>query len=237
MAMIRRILGGPSLSVGAEWAAGVVYAPAEFSSGEQVGSLAAESTFAGTSASAGGASFTSTPAQSSFVATALPQASVAPSTVFFEVGAAAQQAAITRNGVQVPIVQLDPAALSAALGGTVALPARVVSQSVPPGVSIAKGASVDITLTEPAKLPVGVLKDAYQPLKDQTLQDIYTTYVQNNAAVQSVLSRNQDAASLSAADQGTLTGALGANNPVTNTPGETIDQAFSTLQAAFTFAG
>src|SRR5436190_1256573 len=44
-----------------------------------------------------------------------PRASAAPSTVFVELGAAVQKANIARDGVQVPVVTFNPAALGEAL--------------------------------------------------------------------------------------------------------------------------
>jgi hypothetical protein len=167
-------------------------------------------------------------------APALPTVTSTPGTVFVEVGTAAEQAAISRNGVQIPIVQINPATLQTALGNTAPLPARVVSQSIAPGISVAKGTTVDITLTEPTRITVGVLQNPFQPLAGQTLDAVYKSFIRDNPAVQSVLARNSGAASLSQVDQSTLTQAL-ANSPVTATPGQTIDAAFDTLQAAFTF--
>src|SRR5438477_3445569 len=92
----------------------------------------------------------------------------APSTVFVELGEASQQAAISRNGVQVPIVNLDPAVLGTLLGQTTKVAAKVVSQSIQPGVSVAKGTTVDLVLAEPATLTVSVLKNAFQPFATQT---------------------------------------------------------------------
>src|SRR5262249_21637796 len=154
---------------------------------------------------------------------------------FVEVGSAAEQAAISRNGVQVPIVQINPATLQALLGNTITLPARVVSQSIAPGVSVAKGTSVDITLTEPTKITVGVLQNPFQPIVNWTLDTVYKELIRDSPAVQSVLARNANSATLNQVDQSTLTEALGTTFPVTTTAGSTIDAAFDTLQAAFTF--
>ncbi len=160
----------------------------------------------------------------------------APSTVFVELGAASEQAAIARNGVQIPVVAIDPAALGEALGHTTPVVTRVVSQSIQPGVSVAKGTSVDIVLAVPTKLNVGVLKNAFQPMATTTLDSVYKTVVRDNAQIQSVLARNTSAATLNQQDQATLTSALSAAGyTVTSDPGHTIDAAFSSLQAAYTF--
>ena len=158
----------------------------------------------------------------------------APSTVFVELGEASQQAAISRNGVQIPVVDFNPAGLGTALGQTTTIPAKVVSQSIQPGVSVAKGASVDLVLAEPTSIPVSVLQNGFVPFATETLDAVYKNVVRDNTALQSVLARNQSAAALSAADQATLTSALG-DVAVTAAPGNNLDAAFQTLQAAFTF--
>lgn len=167
-----------------------------------------------------------------------PQASApvtaAPSTVFVELGEASQQAAISRNGVQIPVVTFNPAVLGTVLGGTTKIAAKVVSQSIQPGVSVAKGASVDLVLAEPSSLVVSVLQNGFQPFATQTLDAVFKNVVRDNTAVQSVLARNASAAALSTADQATLTSALG-DVSVTSDPGHDLDAAFQTLQAAFTF--
>lgn len=160
----------------------------------------------------------------------------APSTVFVELGQAAEQAAISRNGVQVPIVRLDPAALGAALSRTTPMVARVVSQSIPAGAGVPKGTSVDITLIDPTIVSVGVLQNAYTPLASQTLGAVYKNIVRDDPVIQSVLARNTSAATLSEQDQATLTQALSnAGAPVSVDAGHGIDAAFGTLQAALTF--
>jgi hypothetical protein len=157
----------------------------------------------------------------------------APSTVFVELGEASQQAAIARNGVQIPVVALNPATLGTVLGGTTKISAKVVSQSIEPGVSVAKGASVDLVLAEPSSLQVSVLQNPFVPFQAQSFDDVYKNIVRDSTAVQSVLARNQSAAALSTADQATLTSALGV--AVTADPGHDLNSAFQTLQAAFTF--
>jgi hypothetical protein len=166
-------------------------------------------------------------------ASAAPVTSV-PSTVFVELGEASQQAAISRNGVQIPVVALNPATLGTILGNTTKIAAKVVSQSIQPGVSVAKGATVDLVLAEASSLQVSVLQNGFQPFATQTLDAVYKNVVRDNTAVQSVLARNESAAALSAADQATLTSALG-DVSVTGDPGHNLDAAFQTLQAAFTF--
>jgi len=159
-----------------------------------------------------------------------------PSTVFVELGEASQQANIARNGVAVPVLTLNPAVLQTQLGLTTKVVAKVVSQSIQAGVSVAKGTTIDLVLAEPTSLKVSVLENAFVPLQDQTLDNVFKTVVRDSPQVQSVLARNTAAAQLSTADQATLSSALSqAGAQVGTDPGHTIDAAFNTLQAAFTF--
>jgi hypothetical protein len=159
-----------------------------------------------------------------------------PATVFVELGAASQQANIARNGVQIPIVNLDPSALQVVLGQTTKVVAKVVTQSIQPGVSVAKGTTIDLVLAEPTSIKVSVLKNGFIPLADSTLDTVFKNVVRDNPQVQSVLARNVASTALSTADQATLSSALSqAGTPISTDPGHTIDSAFSTLQAAFTF--
>jgi hypothetical protein len=160
----------------------------------------------------------------------------AASTVFVELGEASQQAAIARNGVQVPIVQLNPAALQVALGQTAPVVAKVVSQSIQPGVSVAKGTTVDLILAEPSRLHVSVLQNAFQPLAAQSLADVFKNVVRDNEQLKSVLARNTAPEALSTADEATIREALtAADAPPTTDAGHTVSEGFHTLQAAFTF--
>jgi len=159
-----------------------------------------------------------------------------PATVFVELGEASQQANIARNGVQVPVLTLNPAVLQTQLGLTTKVVAKVVSQSIQAGVSVAKGTTIDLTLAEPTSLKVSVLQNAFVPLQDSTLDSVFKTVVRDNPQVQSVLARNIASTQLTTSDQATLTSALAqAGAEVGTDPGHTLDSAFSTLQAAFTF--
>jgi hypothetical protein len=186
-------------------------------------------------------SFQRTATAAADLAAAAPIASAAPvtatpSTVFVELGTASQQANISRDGVAVPIVDLNPAALQTALGTTTPVLAKVVSQSIQAGISVAKGTTIDLVLAEPSSLHVSVLQNPFQPLATETLDNVYKNIVRDNPQVQSVLARNSSSTALSTTDQATLTSALSSAGAALGTePGQTMDAAFSTLQAAFAF--
>src|SRR5262249_17843608 len=115
---------------------------------------------------------------------------------------------------------------------------KVVSQSIAPGTPVPKGSPVDIVLAPPRLLPIDIVPDFHVGLADRTIGTVFDDFVRDSPAVKNVLARNQTAATLSTADRGILETALAAREvPVTSEPGQSIEQAFSTLQAAFTFGG
>jgi hypothetical protein len=172
---------------------------------------------------------------------AAPTASIrtaAPSTVFVELGEAAQTAQIARDGIGVAQVALNADALQQLIVGRPQLITRVVSQSVAPGTAVPRGTSVDVVLAQPGILPIDVIRDPHLALSGRTLGNVYETFVRDNPAVRNVLARNEQAATLSTADQGVIQAAFQAQQvPITSEAGHTIEQAFGSLQAAFTFGG
>jgi hypothetical protein len=169
-------------------------------------------------------------------ARSLRQATNEPDTVFVELGQATKSAQIAREGVGVPVLTVDLQVLQGVLAGTPRIQAKVVTQSIPAGVSVSPGSTVDIVLAEPDRLPAAIIQDAHLELAGFTFGEIHEQYIRNNEAVRRVVARNPTAEALSDADRGVLTAALHAGGvEVTNDPGKTVANAFDVLQAAFTF--
>jgi hypothetical protein len=160
----------------------------------------------------------------------------APSTVFVELGEASQQAQIARDGVGVPPIALNTVALQGLLAGRPQLVTKVVSQSVPPGTAVPRGTSIDIVLAEPGGLPIDIIPDPHTALSGRSLANVFDSFIKDSPAVRNVLARNESAATLSTADQGVIQAAFQAQEvPITTQPGQTMQQAFGSLQAAFAF--
>ena len=160
----------------------------------------------------------------------------APSTVFVELGQAAQTAQIARDGIGVAQVALNVTALQELIAGRPQLVTKVVSQSVAPGTAVPRGTSVDVVLAQPGVLPIDVIRDPHLSLSGRTLSNVYESFVRDNPAVRNVLARNEQAATLSTADRGVIEAAFQAQDvTISDEPGRSIDQAFGSLQAAFTF--
>ena len=170
---------------------------------------------------------------------AAPSVSVraaAPSTVFVELGEAAQTAQIARDGIGVAQVALNTEVLQDLIAGRPKLVTKVVSQSVAAGTAVPRGTSVDVVLAQPGVLPIDVIRDPHLSLSGRTLDNVYATFVRDNPAVKNVLARNVQAATLSTADRGVIEAAFQAQEvEISDDPGRSIEQAFGSLQAAFTF--
>jgi hypothetical protein len=157
-------------------------------------------------------------------------------TVFVELGDAVQKAQIARDGVGVPQVRIDPDVLAGLLAGRPKVVTKVVSQSVAPGTSVPKGTQVDVVLAEPFRLPAGVIRDIHVGLAQKTVGEVFDTFIRNNAAVRNVIARHDTADTLTDAERGVIQSAFSAQNvPITDQPGQTLNQAFSSLQGAFAF--
>jgi hypothetical protein len=162
----------------------------------------------------------------------------APPTVFVELGTQVQAADISREGVAVAPVEIDRTVLDSFLAGRLRIRNKVITQSIQPGVTVAKGTSVDLVFAQPDFIPIDVIQDHFQPLTGATIGAVFNDFVVNNDAVRSVIARNQSADTLSDADRGVITTAFAAaGHPVTTDAGSTMTQAFNTLQAAFTMGG
>jgi hypothetical protein len=157
-------------------------------------------------------------------------------TVFVELGESVQKAQIARDGVQVALVDINPAVLNEVIAGRPPVVTKVVSQSVAAGTSVPKGTTIDIVLAEPRRLPTRIIQDVHVGLAQREIGQVFDTFLKDNVAVRSVIARNERPETLSSADQAILVTAFQqADVPITAEPGHTVNEAFNTLQAAFTF--
>ncbi len=170
------------------------------------------------------------------------QVGPAASPVFIDIGDKASQAAITRDGVQIPVIPIDPSQLQNVHLIPPLFTERVVSQSIPPGTRVPQGTSVDLVLASPTVLPISIVPGIHPVFlgptgqTPNTLAGVYTQFIQNNAALQGVLSRSTTAPSdPNSPDFTTIVSAFaGLSPPVQATPAD-VAAAFTGLQAAMTF--
>jgi hypothetical protein len=163
--------------------------------------------------------------------------------VYIDIGDQAAQAAITRNGVPIPVVPIDATSLSAVGLIQPLFAQRVVYQSIPPGTRVPQGTSVDMNLAPPTILPMSIVQGVHPgflgtPPGGQapyTLTQVYTQFLQNNAELQGVLTRNTTAPDPSSADGQAIVSALSGLNPPVQDTASDVAAAFAGLQAAMTF--
>jgi hypothetical protein len=167
---------------------------------------------------------------------ALSRRSTEPDTVFVELGQITKSAQIVREGVGVPVLEMNADLLRQVLAGTPRVQAKVVTQSIPAGVSVSPGSTIDVVLAEPERLPASIIQDAHVVLGERTIGEVHEQFIRNNENLRRVVARNASAEALTDADRGVITAALEQGNvEVSNDPGKTVENAFSVLQAAFTF--
>jgi hypothetical protein len=163
--------------------------------------------------------------------------------VFIALGDQATQAAISRNGVTVSPVPIDPNQLQNLHLLPPVFSQRVVTQSIPPGTRVPQGTSVDLVLASPTILPISIVPGVHPGFlgtppggtAPYTLAGVYQQFIQNSPALQRVLTRNITAPDPSSADGQAIVSALSSlTPPVQDTPGD-VAAAFAGLQAAMTF--
>jgi hypothetical protein len=162
--------------------------------------------------------------------------------VVIDIGDQATQAAITRNGAPVPIIAIPPDNLQIVHLVPPVFSPRVVSQTIPAGTRVPQGTSVDLVLASPTILPMSIIPGIHPYFlgpggqSPYSLSQVYTQFVQNNAGMQGVLTRNTTAPDISSADGQAIVQAFGALSPaVTLATPDDMAGAFAGLQAAMTF--
>src|SRR5918994_1416777 len=119
-------------------------------------------------------------------AASLSRRSTEPDTVFVELGQATKSAQIVREGVGVPVLEMDPDILRSVLAGTPRVQAKVVTQSIPAGVSVSPGSTIDVVLAEPERLPASIIQDAHVLLAERTIGEIHERFIRNNESLRRV---------------------------------------------------
>jgi hypothetical protein len=167
---------------------------------------------------------------------------VANPVLMIDVGDQAAQAAITRDGAPVPVIDIPQNNLQNLHLVPPVFSPRVVSQSVPAGTRVPQGASVDLVLASPFILPISIIPKIHPYFLGPagqapfTLAQVYTQFIQNNAGMRGVLTRNTTAPDISSADGQAIVQAFQAlSPPVTLSSPDDVAGAFTALQAAMTF--
>ena len=147
---------------------------------------------------------------------------------------------VVRQGKQVPAVALDQKIVDTFVTPDVivspTLAPRVVSQSIAPGIKVAKGASVDITLAPRNTIPIDVIVGVHEGFRGRNVGGVVDTILTQPEVFGAVLDF-ETAAEVPAPQRAAIEAALASNNIgiVADDPKRNFDSAFRTLKGAAAF--
>lgn len=147
---------------------------------------------------------------------------------------------VVRKGKLVPSVELDPRIVDAVISPDVIVQPgespRVVSQSIPPGTKVARGASVDLVLAPRTRIPGGIFRGGHAGFMALNVQDIVGNLLVNDAVFAAVVDFD-DPDDLPANSRAAITAALdGVGIGVVETdPTQDFAAAFRSLKGAAAF--
>jgi hypothetical protein len=162
--------------------------------------------------------------------------SSAETVVFVDVGAKKVDANITRDGIPITALAVNPQAFDEFFTGRPSLTQKVVSQSIAPGTSVALGASVNLVLAIPGRIPVKIIEGVHVDLADRTFQEVYTSFLADNPDVVRILARTPTVDVLTDTDEQALVRAFAAGGvEIRPEAGVDIAAGFQTLKAGLAF--
>ena len=147
---------------------------------------------------------------------------------------------VLRQGKQVPTVTLDPKVISSFITPDVILPPqqapRVVSQSIAPGIKVAKGATIDIVLAPRNIIPIDVIAGAHKGFVGRDMGGVIDTFLAKPEILNAVLDFDT-AAEVPSATRTAIEKELTDNNIsiVADDNTQNFDAAFRTLKGAAAF--
>jgi hypothetical protein len=169
------------------------------------------------------------------LAGASPTASVRASTVFVDVAEQATRAEVSRGGFALGEIAVNQDLLASFLDDLIVVQTKVVSQAVLAGTAVARGTAIDVVLANPSDLPVRVIPGSHAAFETLTMAQLHGQFAESSP-VRDLVRRRTSAEELTTAERQTLTTALQqAEVPIDEE--NTLDAAFTSIQAAFTFLG
>lgn len=144
---------------------------------------------------------------------------------------------VVRQGKQVPFVALDKGVVDAVIAPDVIIQPgqapRVVSQSIPPGTKVARGASVDLVLAPRSRIPGRVFTGGHAGFATRDVADIVENLLTDEAVVAAVLDF-EDPSELPAQSRSAVENALQeADIPIDEgDPNQSFAAAFRSLKGA-----
>jgi hypothetical protein len=158
-----------------------------------------------------------------------------PSTVFVDVAEQATRAEISRGGFALGEVAVRPDLITTFLEDLVVIRTKVVSQSVVPGTAVARGTAIDVVIANPSEIPVRVIPNGHVQFENFTMAQLNERFA-GNATVRDIIRRRTSPDELTASEKQTLTTAIQEQDVLIDEQ-NTVEQAFTSIQAAFTFLG
>ena len=156
-------------------------------------------------------------------------------TVFVDVAEEPTRAEVSRAGIPVGEIAVNPEVIGSFLDDLVVVQTKVVTQSIVPGTAVARGTAIDIQLANPSNLPVRVVPGVHKSFENLTMKQLNDQFAANTT-VRDIVRRTTSADDLTAAERETLTSAFAAANvPIDDD--NPVDAAFAGVKAAFTFQG
>jgi hypothetical protein len=137
---------------------------------------------------------------------------------------------LTKGGISFRPIKVNDAVLDTHFG--VQKQATVVSQSVPPGTTVVRGAAIDVTMAVTGTLPVDIFENVPATWTAIPIQDVANKVRQNQPVLQ-LLATHDDASSLTEAQKGQFQTFLRDNGLAT----DALDQAFEVARNAHLIAG
>lgn len=157
------------------------------------------------------------------------------STVFVDVAEEATRAEVSRGGVPVGEILVNPEIIGSFLEDLVIVRTKVVTQSIVPGTAVARGTAIDVVLTNTRDLPVRVIPGVHTAFQDLTMAQLNDQFAAN-AAIRDIIRRRPSADDLTTTERTDLTTAFeAASVPIAGE--NTVEAAFAGVKAAFTFQG
>jgi hypothetical protein len=159
----------------------------------------------------------------------------ASTTVFVDVAEEPTRAEVSRGGVPVGEIAVNPEIIGSYLDDLVIVQTKVVTQSIVPGTAVARGTAIDIQLANTRDLPVRVVPGVHSGFENLTMAQLNDQFA-GNATIRDIVRRRTSADDLTAAERQTLTTAFqAADVPIDDD--NPVDAAFAGVKAAFTFQG
>ena len=139
---------------------------------------------------------------------------------------------VTKGGVAVRPIKLEETVLQTQF--PIVRQPTVISQSVPAGTTLVRGAAVDVTMAFTGTLPVDIFENVPVAWKAKPIQEV-ADKVRANPTVLQLLATHETAGSLSADESTQFRNFLTQSNLTITT--DSLDQAFDVARNAHLIAG